>query len=1788
MKTTRLSKSHRRHWFKAKSQPNTRRPSSTPARLQLENLEQRVLLNASLELLPSADGATVFEENGMTVIQVLPGTEINVAVNVNPTTSIDSWQLNFASSDLGMGMLDLGGWLTNGAWTADDGILNSDLLDIFVNGSGAAVNTNTPLGSLTVGAPTMSGDYTLTVDSNTVFTGTEYYSLFINRLEELIETDQEFLDDVEAAAQLLAQNQLPSGAILTNLTLTNLDITAFDGTPTNQLQGVNIKKFHYIWDPTDNQFIIGQVEDVVQTDGANGILLDPADNNIMYVGGQTNEVYKVNLTTQQIETAVLPADYESFHIAFSPDGQSIITSNQPDDKVAIVPKANFGTGITTLMVTNSVTSLPDTMTQIASAPALAAVDSNLLYYTSSNRMGIDPDNPGQDGHFGIFDISTGEVTRLFDSKGHHSVKYDEFTGDVFTFGNRFVRQYDISDPLNPTLKSELDLQNFLANLPDAVNKNLFADVDIAGSISGTFNGLPIGPFAFDESIPNIDTGQELNVIDQGVPDGFGNFYLATNSGHAVVLSVIDAVDGKVENATIFEQSDGKPPLIERYLDDFAPIVDASVIPNTGFSLTGGNVVIDDFDKVIVRVVQPGSIGDTVFNDANASWGQDGNEAGFANVTLDLYRDTNNSTTLDGGDDLLDTQTTDGNGNYLFDNLLVGNYLIEVTDTNNVLDGFPATTPTGQLPQIAYFQITSEGQQIDYADFGFQGPGDPGSISGTVYNDANANWWQDTGYEDGFANVTLDLFRDSNNDYNFDAGDALLSTQTTDANGDYLFGNLSAGNYFVRVTDTNDVVDGLTPTQNNPWAITVYPAQETWVDFGFQGQGPLPDLTTWLSNTVSGLPEDGSWGNGSINITSNYSFSHELTVFFDINGGDAVWGTDFDLRYENNILPVGTDSVLIPQGWGSAWIEVVPLNDDLLEGDEGFDFTLLSDPAYTLIEPYMGTFLIEDDDDNDVGIQATQSWTSEDGFSQNGRFTISRTGPNTNPLDVMYEITGSATPGVDFQSINPTTATIPAGLDSVTIDIVPVQDNLVEGPWGGGEEVILTLLSDPAYSIEPFQNIAEVYIQDDDFANDEVLLVTEDGSGAIMDDPVLLSEPGAPVGDSQESFWFNRYNWFDPDTDDTLEVFFSVTGTAVWGQDFQLLKKGKPLAVGTDSFMFPPRPQHAPWSDTFKVKVLDDNESEGLETVVINIKAGTNYYTSQGTLYFNIFDGDGGGGNLPEVNITAPDANAAEKNLDPGQFTFTRTGSTDDDLVVHFDVDGTAWDGADYTAEIAGIPLWVDQVVIPSGFSSITVDILPIDDFEQEGPETIIVEIEPTFDYIPGASSSALINLADDDIPPEGSIGNTVFLDANDNGIQDKTEPGIPGVTVSLYADTNSNGQLDIGVDPFLDLQVTDLRGEYDFQALEAGLYIVEVTDTVGPLAGFTHTTNNNPLAVTLGPDENFNDGDFGYYDPDNLVFGMFGEVAISKFEFRGTTYSLTGGGWAELSLNGSGYVDVEFFGTNVKSKAKLTAPKGQSADLGSVLVHGPLSAFDAKTHNLMGDFTADEAVLKMAFNRIDTDHTITIGPGGEKAGFSLTAKEVYDTSLISEIPLKKVTVTTWEETDGQQNIISAPWAKAIQSFNNFEVDVLLTDATAKATLGKLTVTKTLEGTIRSAGHIGGVTAGVMINSAIYGTVDESLSSMLTSVNQLTNPDITLKALQLKGIKETPGIDTFINSFVGFGNISKAVLGQVATDNQDVSFGLAAANIKSLTYALNGTAVKASGLDEADKSITQDDFNALIF
>ncbi len=118
-----------------------------------------------------------------------------------------------------------------------------------------------------------------------------------------------------------------------------------------------------------------------------------------------------------------------------------------------------------------------------------------------------------------------------------------------------------------------------------------------------------------------------------------------------------------------------------------------------------------------------------------------------------------------------------------------------------------------------------------ADFGFYKVV-PGSIGDQVWYDADADGVMDPS-EAGLANVDVKLYQDTNGNGVVDAGEPLLATTTTDANGVYTFNNLPAGTYVVDVVETDpDVPASLAPSRD-PIAVTLGVAEtKTDVDFPF--------------------------------------------------------------------------------------------------------------------------------------------------------------------------------------------------------------------------------------------------------------------------------------------------------------------------------------------------------------------------------------------------------------------------------------------------------------------------------------------------------------------------------------------------------------------------------------------------------------------------------------------------------------------------------------------------------------------------------------------------------------------------------------------------------------------------------------------------------------------------------------------------------------------------------------------------------------------------------------------
>ncbi|AXE17335.1 hypothetical protein DR864_06115 [Runella rosea] len=104
--------------------------------------------------------------------------------------------------------------------------------------------------------------------------------------------------------------------------------------------------------------------------------------------------------------------------------------------------------------------------------------------------------------------------------------------------------------------------------------------------------------------------------------------------------------------------------------------------------------------------------------------------------------------------------------------------------------------------------------------------------------------------------------------------------------------------------------------------------------------------------------------------------------------------------------------------------------------------------------------------------------------------------------------------------------------------------------------------------------------------------------------------------------------------------------------------------------------------------------------------------------------------------------------------------------------------------------------------------------------------------------------------PVGSIGDLIWKDANDNGLQDlPTEKGVVGVKVNLYA---ASGGTKTG--PVLQTKTTDNDGLYLFRNLSAGDYIVEIDQTSLPDTCVITTKQNTLSDDTKDSDFNPSSG----------------------------------------------------------------------------------------------------------------------------------------------------------------------------------------------------------------------------------------------------------------------------------------------------------------------------------------------
>ena len=387
----------------------------------------------------------------------------------------------------------------------------------------------------------------------------------------------------------------------------------------------------------------------------------------------------------------------------------------------------------------------------------------------------------------------------------------------------------------------------------------------------------------------------------------------------------------------------------------------------------------------------------------------------------------------------------------------------------------------------------------------------------------------------------------------------------------------------------------------------------------------------------------------------------------------------------------------------------------------------------------------------VNVIATDPIASEND-GNTATFTVHRSGPTNSDLTVNFQLRGSASNGVDYVEL-PSSVTIPAGKRSADVVVIPIDDNLVEGP----EPVILKLSPSPCpdpsgsaagcYLVGRY-DLALAIIRDNDKNNHPpVVRILNPQDGEIF-------RAGADVRISAAAW----------DFDGTVKSVEFFEGTNSLGG----VTNPAPFAVWNDDPTFRP----VPWLPLYSLVWSNAPAGEFVLTAVATDDQGSSTISCPVTIRLVEIQ------RPPMVTIKATDPDATEipvvppgmempQRVDPATFTVERTGGTNSDLTVYYRIDGTAKNGIDYV-ELA------HKVTIPAGESSAEIVVVPIDDLLVEGDETVILSLTPLACvtlfppprdcYVVGDPAQAQAVIHDNDFSPTNQPPTVRFISPPDGQV----------------------------------------------------------------------------------------------------------------------------------------------------------------------------------------------------------------------------------------------------------------------------------------------------------------------------------------------------------------------------------------------------------------------------------------
>lgn len=567
--------------------------------------------------------------------------------------------------------------------------------------------------------------------------------------------------------------------------------------------------------------------------------------------GVAYESVAIAATQASSNQAVFPSEpfkvaiASAFDVVLNKTVSSDASALSPGDEVTFrVDAANTGQGLSAN--TKVLEQLPDGVTFVKSESFMCPTG-----YVSGT-----PDACEAGAAAGTYDVNSGVWTVGDLTAGSHASLYVTVRLNDGTDGKTITNNVEFKD-LPPY---DVNLNNNKASTTITVKHRLSGKVYFDKNDSSSYTA---GEEGFNGVTVNL-VNEAGAVVATTTTDADGNYsFTGLNAGTYTVKVV---KDGELANLTQTEDPDGTK-------DNASGAI----------TLNTANPVREN---VNFGYVKKHAISGNIYLDENRDKTKNGDDVNLSGVTVTL---------VDGSGNVVATTTTDASGNYNFPGLTDGTYTVKV-DTTGKLAGLEQTEdPSGaKNSQSTPITFTRNDPDVTNVNFGYV---PDYSIAGNVYRDSNRSESKDA-TETVFQGVTVNLV---------DASGNVVATTTTDADGNYSFSKLPAGDYTVKVVkdgaikdmDQTEDPDGTKDNASGKISIGADNPTQTGVNFGYNPNNTIKGSVYRDDNRSSS--RDGS----------EEGYQGQTVQLLDKDGNVvATTTTAVDGSYSFEHLPDGTYSVKV--------------------------------------------------------------------------------------------------------------------------------------------------------------------------------------------------------------------------------------------------------------------------------------------------------------------------------------------------------------------------------------------------------------------------------------------------------------------------------------------------------------------------------------------------------------------------------------------------------------------------------------------------------------------------------------------------------------------------------------------------------------------------------------------------------------------------------------------------------------------------------------------------------------